>query len=257
MITPLRSLAIFGLAFLMVLGATANAQVLGEEDVSSMQWANASAAKGIKFTLLGDVVADPWRPGGQVGAGQRGTLRWAADFAPSSGGSILSKSFELKPGQSEAAVLVGDFVEKESDSPASSAQIPPGHSETESGRLLRAALLRFAVGKAREPQYPVYLVNADPENSVRVTAGGVVYDLDYAVPKNFKAPAGEHVKIKIAAVGLQKEVGFTLEPSNRGGIIAFYRPADADRTSFVFVNLRSIESVKEMVRSQSGVAEGQ
>ncbi len=223
-------------------------------DVSSMQWANASGAEGIKFTLLGDVVANPWRPGGQVGAGRRETLRWMVEFQPGSGGAALKDALELKPGQSGAGVLVGDFVEKD-DASSSSAALPPGYSKTDSGELLRAALLRFPVGKARESQYPVYLVNADPENQVKVAVGGANYDLEYAVPESFKAPAGEPVKIKVSAPGLEKEMGFTLEPNQRGGIIAFYRPAGGQRTSFVFVNLRSLESIREMVATQAGEPE--
>lgn len=215
-----------------------------------MQWANASAAEGIKFTLLGDVVADPWRPGGQVGAGRRATLQWAAEFTPGSGSATLKETLELKSGQSAAAVLVGDFVEKEEV--PSAARPAPGYSKADAGKLLRAALLRFPVGRARESQYPVHLVNADPENRVKVTAGGTTYDLEYAVPKSFKAPTGEQVKIKVSAVGLEKEMGFTLEPSQRGGILAFYRTDGAERTSFVFVNLRSMESIKEMVDPAAG-----
>jgi hypothetical protein len=224
-------------------------------EVSSMQWANASAAEGIKFTLLGDVVANPWRAGGQVGAGRRETLQWATEFAPASGSAPLKVLLELKPGQSGAAVLVGDFAEKDDAASSSSSALPPGYSKTDSGKLLRAALLRFPVGKLRESQYPVHLVNADPENRVKVTAAGTTYDLEYSVPKSFKAPAGEHVKVKVSALGLEKEMGFTLEPNQRGGILAFYRPVDGERTSFVFVNLRSIESIKEMVAPQSGEPE--
>lgn len=237
--------------FLSIGGHDAPAQSESSVEVSSMQWANASAAEGIKFSLLGDVVADPWRPGGQVGAGRRETLQWVADFSPASGGGTLKETIDLKPGQSGAAVLVGDFLEKD-DAVSSSAALPPGHSKTDSGKSLRAELLRFPVGKARESQYPVYLVNADPGNRVKVTAGGANYDLEYAVPKSFKAPAGERVKIKVSAPGLEREMGFTLEPNQRGGIIAFYRPASGNRTSFVFVNLRSLESIREMVESESG-----
>jgi hypothetical protein len=227
----------------------ASGQDESQPAVSSMQWANASGAEGIKFILLGDVVADPWRSGGQVGAGRRETLHWAVDFTHASGGGSLKESLELEPGQSGAALLVGDFLEK--DEAASSAQIEPGYSKTDSGKLLRAALLRFPVGREREPQYPVYLVNADPENSVKVTVRSNIYDLEYAVPKSFKAPTGEHVQIKVMAVGLEKEMGFTLEPNQRGGVLAFYRTGDSERTSFVFVNLRSIESIQEVVHAQA------
>lgn len=247
---PCRVAATFLAICLMCSVPPASGQEESQPEASSMQWANASAAEGIKFTLLGDVVADPWRPGGQVGAGRRETLQWAADFTPASGGATLKDSLELKSGQSGAALLVGDFVEKEDT--ASSSQLAPGHSKTESGKLLRAALLRFPVGRARESQYPVHLVNADPANRVKVTAGGTTYDLEYAVPKSFEAPVGEHVKIKVTAVGLEKEMGFTLEPTQRGGILAFYRTANSERTSFVFVNLRSLESIKEMVDAPSG-----
>ena len=246
---PAALLAICLFAFIR----EAAAQEEPPEEVSSMQWANASAAEGIKFTLLGDVVADPWRPGGQVGAGRRATLQWAAEFTPGSGSGMLKEVLELKSGQSAAAVLVGDFVEKEEV--PSSARQAPGYSKADSGKLLRAALLRFPVGRLRESQYPVHLVNADPENRVKVTAGGTTYDLEYAVPKSFKAPAGEQVKIKVSAVGLEKEMGFTLEPNQRGGIIAFYRPAGGQRTSFAFVNLRSLESIREMVATQAGEPE--
>lgn len=215
---------------------------------SSMQWANASSTEGIKFTLLGDVVADPWRPGGQVGAGRRETLQWDVEFAPASGRAVLKESLKLRPGQSGAAVLVGDFAEKVAAS-SSSARLPPGYSKTGSGKLLRAALLRFPVGKARDSRYPVYLLNADPEILVKVSVAGAHYDLLYAVPRSFQAPAGQRVKIKVAAPGIDKEMSFTLEPSQRGGIIAFYRPVESQRTSLVFVNLRSLESIKEMVTS--------
>lgn len=221
-------------------------------EASSMQWANASTAEGIKFTLLGDVVADPWRPGGQVGAGRRATLQWAAEFTPASGGSTLKESLQLRPGQSGAALLVGDFVEK--DEAAPSARLAPGYSKTESGKLLRAALLRFPVGRAREPQYPVHLVNADPQNQVKVTVGNTTYHLEYAVPESFKAPAGERVEIQVTALGLEKEMGFTLVPTQRGGILAFYRTGDAERTSFVFVNLRSLESINEMVKADTATS---
>ena len=242
-------------AFLFASVFRAPAQDDTQAEFSSLQWANASAAEGVKFSLLGDVVADPWRPGGQVGAGRRQTLRWEAEFTPVSGGGTLKDVLQLKSGQSGAAVLVGDFVEKEE--PASSSQLAPGYSKTDSGKLLRAALLRFPVGRARESQYPVHLVNADPENRVKVTAGGATYDLEYAVPKSFKAPAGEHVKIRVSAVGLEKELGFTLEPSQRGGVLAFYRTGSSDRTSFVFVNLRSIESMSETASTSSGENDGE
>jgi hypothetical protein len=246
-----KIVSIFSAAVLSFVANEAQAQQEGPpSEVSSMQWANASAAEGIKFTLLGDVVANPWRSGGQVGAGRRETLQWNVEFQPGSGVAALKDSLDLKPGQSGAGVLVGDFVEKD-DKAASSSQPPPGYSKTDSGKLLRAALLRFPVGKARESQYPVYLVNADPENLVKVTAAGTNYDLEYAVPKSFKAPAGERVKIKVSAPGLEKEMGFTLEPNQRGGIIAFYRSAGGQRTSFVFVNLRSLESIREMVATPS------
>jgi len=227
-----------------------HAQQPEQPDLSSMQWANASASPDIKFTLLGDVVADPWRSGGQVGAGPRATLQWSAEFVAASAGGKFTDSLELKAGQSGAAVLVGDFSEQ-GDAP-SSGQLPPGFSKSDGDKLLRAALLRFPVGKARETQYPVYLVNGDPNNRVRVTAGGAVYDLEYAIPKSFKAPTGQHTKVQISAPGLEREMGFTIEPYNRGGIIAFYRPSDTERTSFVFVNLRSMESIKELVQAQSG-----
>jgi hypothetical protein len=236
---------------LLLLAANLQAQEPAQPDVSSMQWANASAAEGIKFTLLGDVVADPWRPGGQVGAGRRETLQWMAEFASVSGDATLKESLDLKPGQSGAAVLVGDFVERDDTASSSSAALLPGYSKTDSGKLLRAALLRFPVGKARESQYPVYLVNAAPENRVKVTAAGTTYDLEYAVPQSFKAPPGEHVKIKVSAPGLEKEMGFTLEPNQRGGILAFYRVGDSETTAFVFVNLRSMESIRESVGSSS------
>jgi hypothetical protein len=47
-------------------------------------------------------------------------------------------------------------------------------------------------------------------------------------------------------------MGFTLEPNQRGGILAFYRTGSSERTSFVFVNLRSMESMSEMVSTPSG-----
>jgi hypothetical protein len=249
MINSRPPLLIMLLLCLAVLASSLHGQESEAEDVSSMQWANAASVSGIKFTLLGDVVAEAWRPGGQVGAGQRETLQWSADFMPTSGGATLKESLELKPGQSGAAVLVGDFAEEDETSPA--AKLPPGYSKGEGDKLLRVALLRFPVGKARETQYPVYLVNADPESRVKITAGGASYDLEYAVPQSFRAPVGQHVKIQVSATGLEKEMGFTLEPYNRGGIVAFYRPADAERTAFVFVNLRSMESIKEMVQAQS------
>ncbi len=241
-------------ASLFFLAGRSAAQDDSPAEVSSMQWANASSAEGVKFTLLGDVVANPWRSGGQVGAGWRETLQWNVEFQPGSGDATLKDSLELKPGQSGAGVLVGDFVEKENTASSSSLP-PPGYSKTDSGKLLRAALLRFPVGKARESQYPVYLVSADPENQIKVMAGGTNYDLEYAVPKTFKAPAGERVTIKVSAPGLEKEMGFTLEPNQRGGIIAFYRPDGGQRTSFVFVNLRSLESIREMVEAPSGEQE--
>ncbi len=240
-------------AALSLLAASLHAQELEQPDVSSMQWANASAAPDVKFTLLGDVVADPWRPGGQVGAGPRGTLQWSAEFVMASDGSELKDSLELRPGQSGAAVLVGDFAEQ-GDAPTSG-QLRPGFTKSDGGKLVRAALLRFPVVKARESEYPVHLVNGDPDNRISVTAGGVVHELEYAVPKSFKAPAGQQTKIKVSAPGLEREMGFTLEPYNRGGILAFYRPTDAERTAFVFVNLRSLESIKEMVASPPGEPE--
>jgi hypothetical protein len=233
--------------------SSAQAADVGREEFSSMQWANASALEGVKFTLLGDVVADPWRPGGQTGAGRRDTLTWEAEFAPSTGGGILKEKIELKPGQSGAALLVGDFVEKESGAAlTSSTPLPKGFSKTESGKMLRAAVLRFAVGKAKDTQYPVYLVNADPENTVKVAIPGGEYDLKYAVPETFKAPVGESVKIKVSAAGLDREMAFTLEPGTRGGILAFYRLVGSKSTSFVFVNLRSLESVEELIKAQAG-----
>ena len=72
---PRRILATLLAVYLLAFIREASAQEGPPEEVSSMQWANASAAEGIKFTLLGDVVADPWRPGGQVGAGRRATLQ--------------------------------------------------------------------------------------------------------------------------------------------------------------------------------------
>jgi hypothetical protein len=232
--------------------ASVHGQAPPAPEVSSMQWANASAVAGVKFTLLGDVVADPWRPGGRTGAGPRETLQWSADFAPVAGGGTITADLALNPGQSGAGLLVGDFLEKEAA--PSSEQLPPGHSVMESNKMLRAALLRFPVGKTRESQYPVYLVNADPENPIKVTANGVAYDLNYAVPQSFKATAGKHTKIKVEAVGLQKEMGFNLDPSDRGGILAFYRTLNTERTAYVFVNLRSIESIKERVQSDSAAA---
>jgi hypothetical protein len=236
-------------AALTLLAASLQAQEPEQPEVSSMQWANASAALDIKFTLLGDVVADPWRLGGQVWAGPRGTLQWSAEFMTISGGSELKDSLELRAGQSGAAVLVGDFAEQ-GDGPTSG-QLRPGFTEADGGKLVRAALLRFPVGKARESQYPVHLVNGIPDNLISVTASGVVHELEYAVPKSFKAAAGEQIKIKVSAPGLEREMSFTLEPYNRGGIIAFYRPADAERTAFVFVNLRSMDSITEMAQAQS------
>jgi hypothetical protein len=236
-------------AALSLCAAILHAQEPAQPDVSSMQWANASVAEGIRFTLLGDVVADPWQPGGQVGAGPRGTLQWSAEFTMASDGSELKDSLELKPGQSGAAVLVGDFAEQ-GDAP-SSGQLRPGFTKSDSDKVVRAALLRFPVGKARESQYPVHLVNGDPDNRISVSAGGNVYELEYAVPKSFKVPVGQRITIKVSAPGFEREMGFTLEQYNRGGIIAFYRLADADRTSFVFVNLRSLESITEIVQAQS------
>lgn len=247
-----KHLPLVALFFASTFGAAA--QTPESTESSSMQWANASSVSGVKFTLLGDVVADPWRPGGQTGAGSRDTLQWVAEFKPESGGSTLTESLELRSGQSGAAILVGDFVEIERAA-TSEEQLPLGHTKVQAGKLLRATVLKFPVGKTREPQYPVYLVNGDPENQVKVTVGGVDYRLDYAVPKSFKAPAGEHVKIKLSAVGLQKEIGFTIEPYDRGGVIGFYRTVDAERTAFVFVNLRSIESISERLKSTSGASE--
>lgn len=214
-----------------------------------MQWANASAVEGVKFTLLGDVVADPWRPGGQMGAGQRGTLQWRAEFVSLPGGAVLKESLELTSGESVAGLLVGDFVENKM--PASSGQLAPGFSKIGPGKSLRAALLRFPVDRERKSQHPVYLVNADPEKRVKVVVDRTDYDLDYAIPQRLMAPVGERVTIKVSAVGLNKEMSFTLEPSQRGGILAFYRTGDVGETSFVFVNLRSIESIKEMVEAQA------
>jgi hypothetical protein len=249
----MKTVFTFLAAFLSFIVNEAPAQEGPPVEVSSMQWANASAAPDVKFTLLGDVVADPWRPGGQVGAGPRGTLQWSAEFVTATDGGKLKDSLELKPGQSGAAVLVGDFAEQEAA--PTSAQLRPGFTKSDSDKLVRAALLRFPVGKVRESQYPVHLVNGDPDNRISVTAGGVVHELEYAVPKSFKAPAGQQTKIKVSAPGLEREMGFTLEPYNRGGIIAFYRPTDAERTAFVFVNLRSLESIKEMVASPPGEPE--
>jgi hypothetical protein len=224
-------------------------QAPDQKDGSSIQWANASSITGIKFTLLGDVVADPWEPGGQVGAGLRETLKWTAEFDFSNDGLALKELVEMKTGQSGAALLVGDFAEMNDAPPP--AQLPPGYSKTTSDKLVRAALLRFPVEQGRESQYPVYLVNADPDNRVKVTAGSLVYDLAYAVPKSFKAPVRENVKIKVSALGLEREMSFSLEPYNRGAIIAFYRPTGAEMTTFVFVNLRSLESIKELIDTQS------
>jgi hypothetical protein len=251
MINSRPLLSIILLSSLAVFASSLHGQDADQQDVSSMQWANAASVSGIKFTLLGDLVADPWKPGGQVGAGRRETLHWSAEFTPTSGGDTLKESLELEPGQSGAAVLVGDFAEADETLPP--AKLPPGYSKLDGDKLLRAALLRFPVGKDRETQYPVHLVNADPKSRVKVTAAGASYELQYAVPQSFKAPAGQHVKIQVSATGLEKEMGFTLEPYNRGCIIAFYRPADADRTSFVFVNLRSLESIAEIVQAQSRV----
>lgn len=152
--------------------------------VSSMQWANASAVEGVKFTLLGDVVADPWRPGGQMGAGQRGTLQWRAEFVSLPGGAVLKESLELTSGESVAGLLVGDFVENKM--PASSGQLAPGFSKIGPGKSLRAALLRFPVDRERKSQHPVYLVNADPEKRVKVVVDRTDYDLDYAAPRRFE-----------------------------------------------------------------------
>jgi len=233
---------------LSIVGAVLFAQEAEESEVSSLQWANASSVPDVKFTLLGDVVANPWRPGGQVGAGRRKTLQWSAEFSVASTGATLKDTLQLKPGQSGAAVLVGDFAEIADGS--ASAQARPGYSKADSDKVLRAALLRFPAGKMREPQYPIHLLNADPENRVKVEIGGAFYDLVYAVPQSLKVRAGQDVKIKVSALGLEREMSFNLEPYNRGGIIAFYRPADSEVTTFVFVNLRSLESIREMVQAE-------
>lgn len=227
---------------------TVCAQVSGQEptELSSVQWANASAY-GLKFTLMDDIVADPWRAGGQVGGGPRQTLKWRAVFAPASPLPQLKEAFDLTAGQSFAAVVVGDYKLIDNDEPG---KLLPGYTALDAKSILRAAVLRFPVKNSRG-DVPVILVNGDPENAVKISSGVGSSELKYSQPLELKTRAGQRMEIAVSAKGLQRQIGFTLQSPVRGAIIAFYRPKDDAQTQFVFVNLQTIESLAERAKLRS------
>ncbi len=211
-----------------------------------MQWANASSAAGIKFTLLGDVVADPWQPGGRVGGGRRSVVAYQATFAPVPPLIPLQQTIKLNAGDSYAGVLVGDFA-KIKLSPGQT-NAPNGLTKLDDESFLRAAVLTIPVAKQKPTEYPVYFLNADPANSIRIEViRGPTFDLKYAEPATFKAPPESAHRFKVTAKGLTNELGFSLDPLYRGGIVAFYASPDGSGTKFVFVKLQSLESLREMV----------
>ena len=236
------------LSFLLLaaFSAAALAQPSGGPAVSSVQWANASCSGGVKFTLLGDVVADPWQPGGRVGGGPRSTKSYRASFAPAPPLEHLQQTIEINAGDSAAGVVVGDF--RKIKLPAGQNGTPPGHTRMDDGSFLRAAVLTIPVAKQKPAEHPVYFLNGSPSNPVRVeVAGGPSFDLKYGEPAIFKAVPEKSHRIKVTAKGLEEEMGFTLDPLYRGAIIAFYTTPEGG-TKFVFVKLQSLESLREMVR---------
>ena len=241
------------LLLLAALSAAALAQPSDGPAVSSVQWANASCAGGVKFTLLGDVVADPWQPGGRVGGGPRSATTYRASFAPTPPLAALQQTIQIKAGDSAAAVLVGDF--RQVKLPAGQSGTPPGHTRMDDGSFLRADVLTIPVAKQKPPEHPVYFLNGSPSNPVKVElAGGPTFDLKYGEPALFKAVPEDAHRFKVTAKGLAEEMGFSLDPLYRGAIIAFYTTPEGG-TKFVFVKLQSLESLREMVRQAAALGQ--
>jgi hypothetical protein len=211
-------------------------------EVTWLQAANASPM-AVKFTLQGEAVGNPWPVGAELARGPKEVLKWDAVFEAGSPAAELKDSVELLAGGSGAALLVGDFAKLSADQATGKDY---GYTKLADRSILRAALLKFPIGKKSAKAYPVYLVNGDPENVVKVSVvGGRSFELHYAKPEKFNAPVGDYVKLKLVAKGLDTETRLHLEPYQRGGIMAFYRPKDAAKTLRLFVNLYSIESRQE------------
>jgi hypothetical protein len=222
-----------------------------EAEFSRVQLANASPL-AVKLTLMGEVVADAWPAGGQLARGPKATLKWGATFEAGSPLAELKESIEIAPGQSGAALLVGDFAKVSADEASGPM---PGYTKLNDRTLLRASLLKFPIGKQSAKEYPVYLVNGDPESTVKVSVvGGRSFDLEYGKPADFKAPVGAATKLKVVAKGGGRETNVLPEPYERGIIIAFYRPKDSEEVQMTCMILYSIESPQERSKlpEQSG-----
>jgi len=232
-------LVLLGVNIFAAISACAQSTDDTAANVSRVQWANASAF-GLKFTLQGEEVADPWRAGGQVSGAATATLDWRASFAPPPPLSQLNETFELKPGDNCVAVLIGDFAKIDL---TSREKLPPGYTKLDDKTAIRAALVKFPIPKtATERDMPVYLVNGIPESTVKVSVDGAApLEVKYGVPLGFKTQPAQFRKIKATTSGLDSEFGFLFEDGECGLVIAFYRPKAAAQAEFVLIGLQSMK----------------
>jgi hypothetical protein len=211
-------------------------------EISRVQWANASSF-ALKFTMLGSVVSDSWRAGGQVSGAATDGLNWSATFTPPLPLPELTEKFKLKSGENCAAVLIGDFTKVDLTDPS---ELPSGHTRLDDKTAVRAALLRLPIPRNAQGELPVYVVNGDPENALRISEeGGAALDVKYGKPTVFKTRPMSFKKIRVNATGIDEELGFSLEDNQSGVVVAFFRTQGEEQTQFVFVNLYSMAPIPE------------
>jgi len=210
---------------------------------SRVQWLNATSAAPVEFVLNRTRIAPSWSPGQRSGAGVFPAVDWTAQFTPATPLQSVRFELNLQDGDSVAAVLIGNFEEVQEGS-LNPARLPPGFTESEERKVVRAGLVKVPVGQARSASYPVHLLNGIPGEKVRVEVQGAqTFDLEYGVLQSFQAKPGSRPELKIA--GRATPVAFEVDDLSRGGLFAFYRVPGKERVEYGFLRLHSIESSKE------------